>query len=110
MRPRRARSGPCTRSRWTTSAPRCGTPRPRSTGSPGPAPGTVGTAGGGLFGAGPPAGRGGTGGYGGYGGLRSSGGRPSGGQRDQGGYGGGEPDPWASSDSAGGGYSDEPPF
>jgi single-strand DNA-binding protein len=49
-------------------------------------------------------------GDGGYGGQRSSGGRPSGGQRDQGGYGGGEPDPWASSDSAGGGYSDEPPF
>ena len=51
----------------------------------------------------------GDGGYGG--GQRSSGGRYSGGQRDQGGYGGGgEPDPWASSDSAGGGYSDEPPF
>jgi single-strand DNA-binding protein len=49
-------------------------------------------------------------GDGGYGGQRSSGGRSSGGQRDQGGYGGGEPDPWASSDSAGGGYSDEPPF
>ena len=47
-------------------------------------------------------------GDGGYGGQRSSGGRSSGGQRDQGG--GGEPDPWASSDSAGGGYSDEPPF
>ena len=39
-------------------------------------------------------------GDGGYGGQRSSGGRSSGGQRDQGGYGGGEPDPWASSDSA----------
>ena len=49
------------------------------------------------------------GGDGGYGGQRSSGGRSSGGQRDQGGYGGGEPDPWAS-DSASGGYSDEPPF
>ena len=36
-------------------------------------------------------------------------GRSSGGQREQGGHGGGEPDPWAS-DSAGGGYSDEPPF
>ena len=48
-------------------------------------------------------------GDGGYGGQRSSGGRPSGGQRDQGGHGGGEPDPWAS-DSAAGGYSDEPPF
>src|SRR6266581_4656966 len=32
MRPRRARSGPCTRWRSTMSAPRCGTPRPRSTG------------------------------------------------------------------------------
>jgi single-strand DNA-binding protein len=61
---------------------------------------------------------GGDGGYGGGGGQRSSGGsggRPSGGQRDQGGYsgggggGGGESDPWAT-DSAGGGYSDEPPF
>src|SRR5579872_3921589 len=31
MRPRRARSGPCTRSRSTTSARACGTPRPRST-------------------------------------------------------------------------------
>jgi single-strand DNA-binding protein len=61
---------------------------------------------------------GGDGGYGG-GGQRSSGGsggRPSGGQRDQGGYSGGggggggaESDPWAT-DSAGGGYSDEPPF
>jgi len=50
---------------------------------------------------------GGDGGYGG--GQRSSGGRSSGGSRDQGGYGGGEPDPWASSDSPGG-YSDEPPF
>jgi len=48
-------------------------------------------------------------GDGGYGSQRSSGGRSSGGQRDQGGNGGGEPDPWAS-DSAGGGYSDEPPF
>ena len=37
MRPRRARSGPCTRSRSMTSAPRCGTPRPRSTGWPAPA-------------------------------------------------------------------------
>jgi single-strand DNA-binding protein len=61
---------------------------------------------------------GGDGGYGGGGGQRSSGGsggRPSGGQRDQGGYSGGgggggaESDPWAT-DSAGGGYSDEPPF
>jgi single-strand DNA-binding protein len=61
---------------------------------------------------------GGDGGFGGGGGQRSSGGsggRPSGGQRDQGGYSGGgggggaESDPWAT-DSAGGGYSDEPPF
>jgi single-strand DNA-binding protein len=62
---------------------------------------------------------GGDGGYGGGGGQRSSGGsgggRSSGGQRDQGGYSGGgggggaESDPWAT-DSAGGGYSDEPPF
>ena len=54
----------------------------------------------------------GDGGYGG--GQRSSGGRSSGGQSSGsqgGGYsgGGGEPDPWAT-DSAGGGYSDEPPF
>jgi single-strand DNA-binding protein len=50
-------------------------------------------------------------GDGGYGGGQrySGGGRSSGGQREQGGHGGGEPDPWAS-DSAGGGYSDEPPF
>jgi single-strand DNA-binding protein len=64
---------------------------------------------------------GGDGGFGGGGGQRSSGGsgggRSSGGQRDQGGYSGGgggggggaESDPWAT-DSAGGGYSDEPPF
>jgi single-strand DNA-binding protein len=61
---------------------------------------------------------GGDGGYGGGGGGQrssgGSGGRSSGGQRDQGGYGGGggggaESDPWAT-DSAGGGYSDEPPF
>jgi single-strand DNA-binding protein len=45
-------------------------------------------------------------GSGGSGG-QSSGGRSSGGQG--GGYGGGEPDPWAT-DSAGSGYSDEPPF
>jgi single-strand DNA-binding protein len=57
----------------------------------------------------------GGGGFGG-GGQRSSGGsggRPSGGQGNSGGYGGnsgaGESDPWAT-DSAGGGYSDEPPF
>ena len=59
---------------------------------------------------------GGDGGYGG--GQRSSGGSSGrssggqGGQRDQGGGGGGgaaESDPWAT-DSAGGGYSDEPPF
>jgi single-strand DNA-binding protein len=58
------------------------------------------------------------GGFGG-GGQRPSGGggRPSGGQGNSGGYGGnsggnsgaGESDPWAT-DSAGGGYSDEPPF
>ena len=57
---------------------------------------------------------GGDGGYsGGQGGQRGSGGsggRSSGGQGGQGGgSGGGEPDPWAT-DSAGGGYSDEPPF
>ena len=46
MRPRKARSGPSTRSRSTTSAPRCGTPRPRSTGSPGPVPGTAAYGGG----------------------------------------------------------------
>jgi len=46
------------------------------------------------------------------GGQRSSGGRSSGGSQDGGYGGGGEPDPWASdsSSSAGGGYSDEPPF
>jgi single-strand DNA-binding protein len=54
---------------------------------------------------------GGDGGYGGgqrgQGGQGSQGGsRPGGGQ---GGYGGGDPDPWAT-DSASGGYSDEPPF
>jgi single-strand DNA-binding protein len=44
-------------------------------------------------------------------GGQSSGGQSSGGQSSggQGGYGGGESDPWAT-DSAGGGYSDEPPF
>jgi single-strand DNA-binding protein len=55
------------------------------------------------------AGDGGSGGYGGQrnsGGSGGSGGRSSGGQ---GGQGGGESDPWAT-DSAGGGYSDEPPF
>jgi single-strand DNA-binding protein len=41
------------------------------------------------------------------GGSGGSGGRSSGGQGGQGG--GGESDPWAT-DSAGGGYSDEPPF
>jgi single-strand DNA-binding protein len=58
----------------------------------------------------------GSGGGGFGGGQRSSGGsggRPSGGQGNSGGYGGnsgaGESDPWAT-DSAGGGYSDEPPF
>jgi single-strand DNA-binding protein len=51
----------------------------------------------------------GDGGYGG--GQRSSGGRSSGGGQGGGYGGGGEPDPWASdSSSAGGGYSDEPPF
>ena len=54
------------------------------------------------------------GGYGGgqrgSGGSGGSGGRSSGGQGSSGGgYGGGESDPWAT-DSAGGGYSDEPPF
>jgi single-strand DNA-binding protein len=54
---------------------------------------------------------GGDGGYGGgqrgQGGQGGQGGsRPGGGQ---GGYGGGDPDPWAT-DSASGGYSDEPPF
>src|SRR6478672_5035201 len=38
MRPRRARSGPCTRWRSMMSAPRCGTLRPRSTGPPGTVP------------------------------------------------------------------------
>ncbi len=58
---------------------------------------------------------GGDGGYsggqgGGQRGSGGSGGRSSGGQGGQGGgSGGGEPDPWAT-DSAGGGYSDEPPF
>jgi len=49
----------------------------------------------------------GSAGSGGPGGSGGSGGRSSGGQG--GGHGGGEPDPWAT-DSAGGGYSDEPPF
>ena len=39
----------------------------------------------------------------------SGGGRSGGGQGGYGGGGGGDADPWAS-DSAGGGYSDEPPF
>ena len=56
----------------------------------------------------------GDGGYGGgqrgSGGSGGSGGRPSGGQGSSGGgHGGADADPWAS-DSAGGGYSDEPPF
>src|SRR5216683_3016796 len=56
----------------------------------------------------------GDGGYGGgQRGSGGSGGRPSGGQsaggQSSGGQGGGESDPWAT-DSAGGGYSDEPPF
>jgi single-strand DNA-binding protein len=51
-----------------------------------------------------------SGGQRGSGGSGGSGGRSSGGQGGQGGgYGGGESDPWAT-DSAGGGYSDEPPF
>ena len=51
-----------------------------------------------------------SGGQRGSGGSGGSGGRPSGAQGGQGGgYGGGESDPWAT-DSAGGGYSDEPPF
>ncbi len=59
--------------------------------------------------------RSGAGDGGGYGGGQrgsgGSGGRSSGGQGSSGGggYGGGESDPWAT-DSAGGGYSDEPPF
>jgi single-strand DNA-binding protein len=55
--------------------------------------------------------RSGAGDGGGYGGgQRGSGGRSSGGQGSSGGgHGGGESDPWAT-DSAGGGYSDEPPF
>src|SRR5690349_7686581 len=51
MRRRRARSGPCTRWRSTMSAPRCGTPRPRSTGLPGTVPAEARAA------AGPPAAR-----------------------------------------------------
>ena len=58
--------------------------------------------------------RSGAGDGGGYGGGQrgsgGSGGRSSGGQGSSGGgHGGGESDPWAT-DSAGGGYSDEPPF
>ena len=47
-------------------------------------------------------------GAGGPAGPGSTGGRPSGGQG--GGYSGGESDPWATTDSSGGGFSDEPPF
>jgi len=55
-----------------------------------------------------------SGGDGGYGGGQrgqggSGGSRSGGGQGGYGGGGGGDADPWAS-DSAGGGYSDEPPF